>query len=101
MTIHGLGNYGGTKTINFTINPKSMNYTIVFDKNSSSATGTMKNASITEGKALTANAYKWSGHTFKGWSYTPDGEVVFKNKDKFVDPTGRYGRTIILYAIWE
>lgn len=101
ITIHGLGNYGGTKTINFTIDSKSMNYTIVFDKNSSSAIGKMKNASITEGKALMANAYKWSGHTFKGWSYTPDGEVVFINKDKFVDSTGRYGRTITLYAIWN
>lgn len=101
ITIHGLGKYGGIKTISFTINPKSMNYTIIFDKNSSSATGTMKNASITEGKALTANAYKWSGHTFKGWSYTPDGEVVFNDKEKFVDPTGRYGRTITMYAIWD
>ena len=100
ITIRGLGEYGGTKIINFVINAKSMNYTIVFDKNSDGATGVMKNASMSEGKALPANAYKWQDHSFIGWSYTPDGNIVFADKGKFSDPTGRYGRTITLYAIW-
>ena len=33
VTIRGIGNYGGEKTVTFKINSKSMNYTIVYDKN--------------------------------------------------------------------
>ena len=104
LVIRGIGNYGGTKNVTFKINTKTMNYTIFYDKNAAGVTGTMKNASISAGKALTANAYKRTGYQFIGWNTRPDGTgVSYNNKEKFYlkDSSRVYGTTVRLYAQWS
>ena len=40
--------------------------------------------------------------TFAGWALTPDGEVVYSNKEKVTNITGEtYSEKITLYAIWQ
>lgn len=104
ITIRGIGNYGGEKTVSFKINSKSMNYTIIFDKNAETATGTMKVASISAGKNLTANAYKNNGYKFVGWNTQADGSgYTYTDKEKFYFQGAMwiFGRQITLYAQWE
>ncbi|MBR5565139.1 MAG: InlB B-repeat-containing protein [Roseburia sp.] len=104
VTIRGIGNYGGEKTVTFKINSKSMNYTIIFDKNADDATGTMKVASISAGKNLTANAYKNNGYKFVGWNTQADGSgYTYTDKEKFYlqGVMWIFGSQITLYAQWE
>lgn len=103
ITIRGIGNYGGEKTTTYKINTKTMNYTIVYDKNADNATGKMKNSVIPTGKNLTANAYKRAGYTFVGWTTNKDGSGEFyNNKDKFKlnDGIKKYGLQVTLFAQW-
>ena len=105
VTIRGIGNYGGEKTVTFKITNKNMNYTIVYDKNADDAAGKMKNSSISAGKYLTANAYKRSGWTFVGWNTKADGTgESYENKETFrLKGFMRifYGNKITLYAQWK
>lgn len=73
VTIKGKGNYGGTRTIKFTITTRTMNFTIHFDKNNASATGTMKDMSINKSTKLTKYAFKRTGYSFVGWNTEKDG----------------------------
>ena len=100
VALRGLGDYGGTKTVKFKINAKSMNHIIIYDKNAADATGTMAVSSISDGKPLTANKFKRPGYAFIGWSLTPEGDVTFADKAKFRSTSGKYGQTITLYAKW-
>ena len=104
VTIRGIGNYGGEKTATFKINSKSMNYTIIFDKNADEATGTMKAASISAGKKLTANAYKYNGYKFLEWNTKADGSgYAYTDKEAFYlnGAMWIFGSQITLYAQWE
>lgn len=85
-------------------------YVITFDKNRPNAaptgfevTGTMKNQTIKRGAltALTNNAYKLNGYTFKGWSYTSNGTVVYNNKQKVYNAFSAGETPNKLYAVWE
>ena len=73
-------------------------YTVTFDKNNASATGTMSNQSFYDGFAakLTANSFKLTDYVFAGWATVPDGSKVYDDKQS-VTMTG----DITLYAIWE
>ena len=104
VTIRGIGNYGGEKTVTFKINSKSMNYTIVYDKNAEDATGTMKVSSLSAGKPLSANTYKRTGYTFVGWNTKADGSgESYSNKEAFYLKGFMwiFGRNVTLYAQWE
>ncbi len=104
VTIRGIGNYGGEKTVTFKINSKSMNYTIVYDKNAEDATGTMKASSLSAGKPLSANTYKRTGYTFVGWNTKADGSgEAYSNKEAFYLKGFMwiFGRNVTLYAQWE
>lgn len=79
-------------------------YTIVFDKNNESATGTTANQTGVYGVAtdLTANGYALTDYTFLGWSLTTDGAVLYADEDEVSNLTeGTSASTITLYAIWE
>ena len=81
-----------------------MNYTITFDKNAETATGTMKVASISAGKNLTANAYKNKDYKFVGWNTKADGSgYTYTDKEKFYLQGAMwiFGSQITLYAQWE
>ena len=104
VTIRGIGNYGGEKTVTFKINSKSMNYTIVYDKNAEDATGTMKASGLSAGKPLSANTYKRTGYKFVGWNTKADGSgESYSNKEAFYLKGFMwiFGRNVTLYAQWE
>lgn len=72
-------------------------YTITFDGNGKTG-GTMSNQSFTYGTAknLSSNAYSKTGHTFKGWSTSKDGEVAYTNAQSYSATSNA-----TLYAVWE
>jgi uncharacterized repeat protein (TIGR02543 family) len=74
------------------------NYTVTFDKNDGSATGTMSMQTIASGAsaALTANAFAKAGWTFSGWSTTSSGSVAYANSANYTMGTAN----VILYAQW-
>ncbi len=73
-------------------------YTVTFDKNNVSATGTMEPQSFYDGFAakLTANSFSLTNYNFAGWATDPSGSKVHDDQ-KSVTMTGN----ITLYAIWE
>lgn len=104
ITLRGVGNYGGEKTVSFKISAKSFMYNITFDKNGDNVKGTMKVQSLCEGKSLTTNAYKRTGYVFDGWNTNPDGTgISYGNKEKFriKDDSLLVGENVTLYAQWK
>ena len=77
-------------------------YTIVFNKNNSSATGTMSNQKAYYGQqvVLTNNDYALDGYQMLGWSLTANGSVKYKNMETVKNLTPTEGGTVTLYAIW-
>jgi len=71
---------------------------VTFDKNSSTAEGTMTAQSIVEGvsAALSMNAYTNPGYSFSGWATTEDGAIAYANGANYT--MGSSDET--LYAIW-
>lgn len=86
-------------------------YTIHFERNDvdnsghallSPVKGTMKNLTKRVNGTvytLTKNAFKCTGYTFAGWSYTTSGDMKYKDKAKVVNLADENG-TVTLYAIW-
>ncbi len=76
-------------------------YSIKFDKNSESATGTMSNLAMVYGteKQLTQNAYSWTGYTFNGWNTKADGTGAHFTDKQSVNNLAISG-TITIYAQW-
>ena len=52
-------------------------------------------------KELTSNTYTKTGFTFKGWSTSPVGDVIYSNGQSVTDLTTVAGGTVNLYAVWE
>lgn len=100
VTIRGIGDYGGTKRVKFTIKQKTMAQTIHFNPNGATS-GTMKDMTISKDTRLTKNAFKKTGYTFKGWSTTPDGSVEYENNQLFTYDPMKAGTITTLYAVWE
>ena len=116
VTLHGLGNYGGTKKVNFKITTKSMLYTIKYNNNNSYmtsvkpfaplATGTMKYSNIVSGTKITSNSFMRAGYTFSGWNTQPDGTgKSYTDQEEFSlkeSPysIASYGIEVTLYAQW-
>ena len=116
VTIKGVGNYGGTKTVKFSIVNKSMNYNIVYDNNNAymaeeksfapAATGTMKSSSTAFGAKISNNSYKRNGYVFSSWNTAPDGSgMSYSNNEVFylkesAYKMNTYGNSVTLYAQW-
>jgi uncharacterized repeat protein (TIGR02543 family) len=89
---------------NVTLKPPA--YTLVYDKNATAATGTMKNESKTFGTpyTLTANTYLNNGFSFVGWHTTNTGSngvsYIDKQANVNIEPS-KNGATVTLYAQWE
>ena len=76
-------------------------YRIVFEPNG--GTGTMKDQTMTCGKAkaLTANAFKRAGYTFAGWNTHLDGSgEAYANKQSVLNLCENENGTVWLYAQW-
>lgn len=73
-------------------------YTVTFDKNDASATGTMGVQTINFGEsaALTANAFSKTGYSFAGWATTVTGDIAYTNQQSFIMGASN----VTLYAKW-
>lgn len=85
----------------YTANWTAHTYTVRFHANGGS--GTMADQSFTydQEQALKNNAYNRQDYSFLGWSTTPDGDVVYANRDVVSNLTAENEGTIDLYAQWE
>lgn len=74
-------------------------YTVTYNKNS--GTGSMSSTTCTVGTACTlrTNSFTRSGYTFKGWSTTATGAVIYTNGASVTNLTSG-GKSITLYAVW-
>lgn len=116
VTIKGVGNFGGTKTVNYKINKKNLPYTITFDANDAymsqakpyapAATGKMKNLQAGGGTKLTAGAFKRNGYILSGWNTKADGSgAAYADKEEFtlkenIFAVLFFGSRVKLYAQW-
>ncbi len=88
-------------------------YTIAFNKNNSSATGTtnsLTNVSYEDNVTLTTNGYSLTGYTYQGWAKTSTGAKVYNNSQTNVSVAtlatdagvqNTNNGTINLYAVWS
>ena len=78
-------------------------YTVKFNKNNSSATGSTGDESFTydAAKALTSNGFSLTGYDFKGWAETASGAVKYTDGQSVKNLTTTNGGTVNLYAVWE
>ncbi len=85
---------------NITLYAKWTPYTYEVKYNS---TCTIENSTHTYdvAKNLTNNTCTKTGYTFKGWSLTENGEVVYTNEQSVKNLTSVDGEVVNLYAIWE
>lgn len=76
-------------------------YTIVYNPNG--GTGTMNDTTVEYDTyfALRYNTFYQTGFDFKGWSTTPDGEVVYEDKAYLINLSSKNGDVINLYAVWD
>ena len=99
------GGIGQTKDQTVTLYAiwQANNYGVVFDKNATSATGSMQNQEFTydQQQALTTNGYTNAGYIFKGWATSPDGEVVYTDGQEVSNLTTQANGQVTLYAKWE
>jgi len=77
-------------------------YTVTFDKNAASATGTMaaQGRVYDDGLALTANAFSRTGYDFMGWSTDPAATTAEWTDGTTDNLTSADGATVTLYAVW-
>ena len=105
VTIRGKGNYGGTKTVSFSIKQRSFGIVIHFDGNGATS-GSMKDQIVYKNNvALAKNAFKRTVNgvsvKFLGWNTKPDGSGI-QYDTKYTDYSiFRAGQHVTLYAMWE
>ena len=83
-------------------------YTIIYNSNkprgaSSEITGLTASSTHTYDMAgtLTANGYSLVGRTFKGWSTSANGSVLYGDEDTVKNLTSTANGTYNLYAVWQ
>ncbi len=77
-------------------------FTVAFDANAAGAAGTMPPQAFVYGtpQPLRANAFRLDGHSFAGWSATPDGLVAYTDGQSVANLGTEAGETVTLYARW-
>ncbi|MCR5671109.1 MAG: InlB B-repeat-containing protein [Butyrivibrio sp.] len=107
VTIRGIGDYGGSKTVTFTIENKPATYTVYFYGNGATA-GKMKKQTIADGVSKELSPIKF---TRKGYGFfkNTEGKAVVWNTaadgsgTAYIDKqavTGTAGEILTLYAQW-
>lgn len=76
-------------------------YTVKYNGNGATS-GTMADSSYRYDKAqaLSANTFKRTGYTFKGWATTVSGSVKYSDQQSVYNLTATNGATVTLYAVW-
>ena len=95
----------GTEDVCLTANSTPITYTVTFDKNSTSATGTMANQILTydETRRLNKNEFaRDDGYSFEAWNTAPEGsgESII-DEGLAVNLSKTQGDVVILYAQWK
>ena len=92
-------------SITFVAQWEENTYTVKFDKNSSSAAGTMADQSFTydeAAKALRKNAFSRVGYTFNGWNTKKDGSgTAYTDEQTVKNLTTEANGVVTLYAQWN
>ena len=81
---------------------KANTYNVAFNANG--GTGAMSNQAFVydaAAQALTENAFTREGYTFKGWSTSPNGQVVYTDGETVQNLTANANGVVTLYAVWE
>lgn len=81
------------------VTPPVVQYTVAYDKNASSASGTVPSTTGNSGTSQTISAVTGitnGSATFKGWNTAPDGSGVMYQPTNSIIPTAN----TTLYAIW-
>lgn len=88
--------------LNFEANFSANNYTIIFNKNNTAATGSMDPEPMTYdvAKALTKNAFEYEKHRFVGWTLNAEGTGTVYADEELVSNLALEGN-VNLYAQWE
>ena len=93
-----------TQDINkqLTLNVSQPNYTISFNKNSTTATGSKESVSCVYGTScvLGQNTFTNNGYTFAGWNTKADGSGTTYTTSA-LNLTAINGNTVTLFAIWS
>ena len=93
-----------TQDINkqLTLNVSQPNYTISFNKNSTTATGSKESVSCVYGTncVLGQNTFTNNGYTFAGWNTKADGSGTTYTTSA-LNLTAINGNTVTLFAIWS
>ena len=94
---------GSTGDKSFTAVYVANDYTIVFNKNSVDADGTMENvaAKYDANVTLTANAFTRPQYQFVGWAASANGAVVYANQAVVKNLTATQNGSVTLYAKWR
>ncbi len=92
---------GGSVTVN--AEWKANSYTVVFNKNDASATGSMAAQEFTYDAAekLNDNAFVKTGYTFLGWALSSTATVAdYQNGEEVINLTAAADGEVTLYALW-
>ena len=85
-------------------NGRGYEYTIAFNGNGA-ASGRMNPQTKRYNGilyTLPSNSFRWSGHTFLGWSLDPNAETpMWTNRAKVGNLAETQGKTVTLYAVWK
>ena len=78
-------------------------YTYYVKYNANGGSGSMSNSTHVYGtaKALTANAFTYTGRSFNGWATSSTGSKVYNNQQSVNNLTTTSGGTVNLYALWK
>jgi uncharacterized repeat protein (TIGR02543 family) len=76
-------------------------YTIAYNGNGSTSGSTASSShTYNVAKALTANGFSRTGHTFAGWATSSGGAVAYFNGQSVVNLSSAQGTTVTLWAKW-
>ncbi len=76
-------------------------YSVAFDGNTGIGGLGLTNAQYDTPFELPANYFIKTGYTFIGWSTSPDGEVLYGDKEEVMNLTSEVNGSVTLYAIWQ
>lgn len=74
------------------------NNSVIFDANGGEGTMDLMTIETDKKDNLSRNKFSYLGHTFEGWSTTPDGKVEYKDRAVFYMGTSKINT---LYAVWS
>ena len=77
-------------------------YTITYDGNGHTSGSMNDSTSIKydEEYTLSANLFEKTDSEFLGWALSPDGSVVYGNRQAVKNLTAENGKVVLLYAVW-